>query len=490
MKNTAANSNLTGGNVENSAETAFDASITATENATASSFAADEANERAAYQGEIVLTARHRAAADTWQTGLNNNVLVLGASGAGKTRNHLKPNLLQAQGSYIVLDSKGTLYRDMAPYLRKQGYQVDQLDFTTMSGTIGYNPLDHIRYADGVPLQQDIITIASAICPREDHGSDPFWPLAAANYLASYIAYVIEALPKDEQNMASVIRLFEGATAGRADKLFSSLEEENPESYAARLHRRAQNTCVAEKMHSSIMGIIAANLLPLGFDGAIAAYQCENRVDFTALGCEKRALFVTIDDMDQSLNGLTSLFVRQAFSTLCDFADNQTFDGRLPVPVRFMLDDFANLSIPNFDNVLSVVRSREISCTVICQTVSQLEARFGEAAANSIIGNCDRQLVMGFQDEATARYFSFRANKPASSLFATPRGKWWLFERGSVPVLDDAYALESHPAYPLMVECQAEDAWYPEDWFEEADYEEWGPGFEEIDPEDYKLFAA
>lgn len=138
---------------------------------------------RNAYQGSMLLTANRTASTDTWETGLNNNVLVLGSSGAGKTRNHLKPNLLQAQGSYIVLDSKGTLYREMALYLRKQGCEVDLIDFASMRGTIGYNPLDHVRFHGRQPVEQDIIAIASALCPRDDHESDPFWPLAAANYL-------------------------------------------------------------------------------------------------------------------------------------------------------------------------------------------------------------------------------------------------------------------------------------------------------------------
>lgn len=197
------------------------------------------AAERSAYQGSMPLTANRTADTDTWRSGLNNNVLVLGSSGCGKTRNHLKPNLLQAQGSYIVLDSKGILYREMAPYLRKQGYQVDQLDFVGMNGTLGYNPLDHIRCQDGHPAEQDIIAIASALCPREDHESDPFWALAAANYLTSYIAYVLEAMPEQDRTMAEVIRVFDEACSGHAERLFDELERKNPGSYAVKLRRRA-----------------------------------------------------------------------------------------------------------------------------------------------------------------------------------------------------------------------------------------------------------
>lgn len=404
-------------------------------------------NSRAAYAGELILTSTRSESMDSWVTGLNNNVLVLGCSGSGKTRNFLKPNLLQCEGSYVVLDSKGRLFREMGPCLSAHGYTVDCLDFTTMEGTIGYDPLHHVRWRKGRPLAQDIISIASALFPRSEMGDDPFWAGAAANYVASYIAYVFEALPDREWNMASVVSVYEQACEGNADALFSDLSRQDPESYAVSLYRRAKSTARAEKMHSSIMGIIAANLMPLTFDGALASFRRVDQIDFCDLGRERRVLFVTMDDMDRSLAPLTSLFIRQAFSSLCDFADAKCEGGRLPVPVRFMLDDFANLTLPDFDDVLSVIRSREISCTIICQTVSQLEARYNQAVANSIIGNCDRHLVLGFQDERTARYFSLRANKTATTLLETPADNWWLFERGHRGVCEPGYKIEDHPGY-------------------------------------------
>lgn len=404
-------------------------------------------NSRAAYAGELILTSMRSESMDSWATGLNNNVLVLGCSGSGKTRNFLKPNLLQCEGSYVVLDSKGRLFREMGPCLSAHGYTVDCLDFTTMEGTIGYDPLHHVRWRNGRPLAQDIISIASALFPRSDMGDDPFWAGAAANYVASYIAYVFEALPDREWNMASVVSVYEQACEGNAEALFSDLSRQDPESYAVSLYRRAKSTARAEKMHSSIMGIIAANLMPLTFDGALASFRKVDQIDFCDLGRERRVLFVTMDDMDRSLAPLTSLFIRQAFSSLCDFADAKCEGGRLPVPVRFMLDDFANLTLPDFDDVLSVIRSREISCTIICQTVSQLEARYNQAVANSIIGNCDRHLVLGFQDERTARYFSLRANKTAMTLLETPADNWWLFERGHRGVCEPGYKIEEHPGY-------------------------------------------
>lgn len=449
--------------INTNAESLFDPAPEAT---------AAEKADRSAYAGELILTEGRTSPLDSWETGLNNNVLVLGCSGGGKTRNHLKPNLLEARGSYVVLDSKGRLAAEMGPYLQSQGYEVEVIDFTTMEGTIGYDPLNAVRWRGGKPLAQDIIAIASTICSKDDMGNDPFWGVAAANYLASYIAYVFEALPDREWNMASVVKVFECACAGDAEELFRDLRLQDPDSYAVSLYRRAKITARAEKMHASIMGIIAANLLPLSFEGAMASFSNPAQLNFRVLGASKCAVFVKMDDLDDSLAPLTSLFVRQAFSVLCDFADTECEGGRLPVPVRFMLDDFANLSLPGFDRILSVVRSREISCTAICQTVSQLEARYGEAEANSIIGNCDRQLVLGFQDEATARYFSLRANKTPSSLLETPAGSWWYFERGKRGVCEPAYALENHPSCEACLACERIGMANPDElWpFEEPDF--------------------
>ena len=417
-------------------------------------------SDRSAYQGKTLLTSKTELETDTWKSGLNNNVLVLGCSGGGKTRHHVKPNLMQAHGSYIVIDCKGSLYREVGPYLAEAGYEVDQLDFTRIGGTVGYNPIAHVRLdEDGCPIFQDIITVASAICPVEAHETDPFWPLAAANYLSAFIAYVFEALPSEEWHMGSVIRVFEQSCTGCADAMFEQLEKENPEAYSPGVYRRAMVTCGATKMHSSIMGIIAANLMAFGFPEVMSAYRHPKQVDFRSFGRRKRALFVTVSDLDRSLDRLTSMFVRQAFCALCDSADNDYAEHRLPVPVRFVLDDFANLYLPNMDDVLSVIRSREISCTVICQTISQLEARYGEPAANSIVGNCDAQLVLAFQDERTASYFAVRANKPASSLLETPAGMWWIFVRGQRGRMEPAYQLETNPCYDDLTKAAARAEW-------------------------------
>lgn len=360
-----------------------------------------------------ILAKDRTLSCDTRQTGLNNNALVIGPSGAGKTRNVLKPNLLQMNASYIVLDTKGTLCREVGPVLAAHGYRVQCLNFADLNTVpalapgierCGYNPLRHIRRkADGRPNQQDILSVAKAICPIEDN-NQPFWDHAAANLLSCLIAYVTEQLPADEQTISSVIKLIEHLQDGATGRLFDDLITTDPQSYALSLWRRYAITQNAERMHASIVGILAEKVMCLGFDGAAQLYRECHQVDFASMGHTPCALFVTVSDIDRNLDPLTGLFISQAFMGLIREADRQP-DGSLPVPVRFMLDDFANLQIPQIDNVLSIIRSRNIWATLLLQSTNQLDALYGEARARSIMGNCDTHLVLAFQDPESARWF-------------------------------------------------------------------------------------
>lgn len=348
-----------------------------------------------------ILAKDRTLSCDTRQTGLNNNALVIGPSGAGKTRNVLKPNLLQMNASYIVLDTKGTLCREVGPVLAAHGYRVQCLNFADLNTVpalapgierCGYNPLRHIRRkADGRPNQQDILSVAKAICPIEDN-NQPFWDHAAANLLSCLIAYVTEQLSADEQTISSVIKLIEHLQDGATGRLFDDLITTDPQSYALSLWRRYAITQNAERMHASIVGILAEKVMCLGFDGAAQLYRECHQVDFASMGHTPCALFVTVSDIDRNLDPLTGLFISQAFMGLIREADRQP-DGSLPVPVRFMLDDFANLQIPQIDNVLSIIRSRNIWATLLLQSTNQLDALYGEARARSIMGNCDTHLV-------------------------------------------------------------------------------------------------
>ena len=195
----------------------------------------------------------------------------------------------------------------------------------------------------------------------------------------------------------------------------------------------------------------------LGFDGAAQLYRECHQVDFASMGHTPCALFVTVSDIDRNLDPLTGLFISQAFMGLIREADRQP-DGSLPVPVRFMLDDFANLQIPQIDNVLSIIRSRNIWATLLLQSTNQLDALYGEARARSIMGNCDTHLVLAFQDPESARVFSDRADALPSTLMATPIDRSWLFVRGCTPEQVERFRLEDHPLYGELPEAQRDHA--------------------------------
>ena len=240
--------------------------------------------------------------------------------------------------------------------------------------------------------------------------------------------------------------LGDGGTFALLDEVIAC----DPTSFCASAYLRYRATMGAEKMNASIIGIIAEKVMCLSFDTARALYTHSPQVDFARMGHEPTALFVTPSDMDRSLDPLTNLFLTQALISLGREADAMP-SGSLPVPVRMFLDDFGNFHIPNFEQAISVVRSKNIWCAMLCQTTSQLAARYGEEGANTIIGNCDTQLVLAFQDTASARYFSDRANKPVSALLATPLDRSWLFLRGKPGELVRRYEVADHPLHDTAV---------------------------------------
>ena len=412
--------------------------------------------------GKTILAHGRTLSCNTRETGLNNNMLVLGPSGSGKTRHVLKPNLLQMNASFLVIDTKGLLAREVGPTLAAYGYRVQVVNFADLACSdrvpgahrVGYNPLDHIRRdAQGRPNQQDILSVCNAICTVENH-DDPFWDHAAANYLAACVAYTLEKLPREEQTLRSVVKLIEAIATGETDMLIENLARQNPQSFAVNIWRRAKVTAGAPKMHASILGILSEKLMCLTFDSAYRLYEEPRKVDFAAMGHARVALFVTVDDIDRSLDPLTSLFVTQALHELMHEADRCP-QGRLPVAVRLFLDDFSNLSIPDFVDAIGVVRSREIWCTLLLQTYAQLVQKYGEAGASTIVGNCDSQLVLGFQDADTAQYFAAKADRLPGSLLFSPLDRAWLFVRGSKGEQVERYRLEDHPCYSELPEGEA-----------------------------------
>lgn len=372
---------------------------------------------------------------DTWVTGLNLNDLIVGGSGTGKTRGYVLPNVLQCNESMIIADTKGSVQAQVEPALRKNGYKIVNINLKDCFQSDGYNPLMYVRYDEtrNKYNEQDIMTIAACIISVED-SRDPFWELSARMYLESLLAYTLEALPVEEFNMHSVLRLFEEMNTGKLKRLFVELDEQCRSSFALSRYNLYKDTGRAEKMYESIRGILATNLSPLSFDGALAIFRNPNKIRFEALRQEKTAVFLTVSDTDRSMDKLANLFYTQALHTLCNSADCDYKDHRLPVPVRFILDDFAaNVSIPNFDKMISVIRSRDISVSLILQSISQLEGMYGHAKAMTIINNCDHCLYLGGQDVETARYISVKANKSANTILNMPLDDAWLFARGQEP---------------------------------------------------------
>lgn len=411
--------------------------------------------------GERILAAGRTISNDTRVTHLNNNDLVIGPSGAGKTRGYVKPNLLQCNGSVIVTDTKGNLVREVGPALAAHGYQVACVDFTDIAGwgsspvrdvpggiLLGYNPLDFIRTRGDGFSEQDVMTIATALCPVEEQESDPFWPHAAAMYVSAFIAYVMECLPDNERNLASVVRMVSLMGGSAIGIMMDELCALDPQGMAARRWRAIKASRGADKMDASIRGILESNLQPLSFDGADRMFTRPDRIDFTALATGKWAVFVNVSDTDRSMDRVVSLFYAQALQQLCRFADTQCEGSRLPVPVRLYLDDFAtNCRIADFDKVIAVIRSRGISVSVILQSLTQLEGLYGRAVAASIANNCDHWLYLGGQDVATADQISVKACRTLDQVMQMPLDKVYLFERGRKAELVAPYDITTHPLY-------------------------------------------
>ena len=394
---------------------------------------------------------------DTWVTGLNNNDLIIGPSGAGKTRGYVKPNILQCNESMVIADTKGSLLQEVKPVLKVNGYKIILMDFKDLHNAYGYNPLDYIRYDRKRQkyVEQDILTIAQALVPNAALDRDPYWNNAARMYLTSLIAYVMECLPKQEHTLKYVADLYAQLSNHNFHKLLEDLRLRDPDSFAVKTFDLFRDNGKSEKTEGSIIAVLGERLNGLSLEGAIKMYSAKRRIRFRSLGREKTAVFLTISDTDRSMDGLVSLFYTQAIHALCDSADLDYPDHRLPVPVRFILDDFAtNAVIADFHNLTSVIRSREIYVSIILQSITQLNAIYGPDKATTIINNCDNCLYLGGQDITTARFMAEKANKTPYTILNMPLSDAYLFTRGRMPQKVKRYDIRSHPSYGLLPEAE------------------------------------
>lgn len=414
-------------------------------------------SKRILAQGELMSNS-------TRITGINNNDLVIGPSGAGKTRGYVMPNIMQCNESMVIADTKGSLHGEFAPLLRRHGYRVLNLDFTDALGSDGYNPLDYIRYDEkrGKYVEQDITTLCAALIPLGDQ-RDRFWEESARVLLSALVGYVLDVLPQEEHTLEYVVKLFtaeDGSPGGRRvyRDLLQELAQEKPDGFTARQFRFYNVLQGTEKTDFSVQSFVSRALACLSYDGPLHMYRCKERIDFRTLGREKTAVFLTVSDTDRSMDNLVNLFYTQALQSLCHSADKDYLDHRLPVPVRFILDDFAtNVRIPDFDKIISVIRSREIYVSIILQSISQLSSLYGYGERMTIINNCDNCLYLGGQDVETAQYIATKANKTADTILNMPLDRAYLFTRGQRAKMVTKYDIRTHESYPELAEADGEN---------------------------------
>ena len=338
----------------------------------------------------------------------NLNVLVCGGSGAGKTRFYCKPNIMQCNTSFVVLDPKGEIVRDTGMLLEQKGYEIKVLDLINMDKSHCYNPF--VYFKDDNDIQKLITNLFKSTTPKGSQSSDPFWDTTSAMLLSSLIFYLWYEAPEEEQNFPMVLEMLRAGEVREDDDmyispldvLFNRLEEKNPEHIALKYYRDYHSG--SAKTLKSIQITLASRLEKFNLQ-SLASLTQTDELDLPSLGEKKVALFAIIPDNDSSFNFLVSILYTQLFQQLFYLADHK-YNGGLKVPVHFIMDEFANVSLPDdFEKILSVMRSRQVSVSIILQNLAQLKALF-EKQWEGIVGNCDEFLYLGGNEQSTHKYVS------------------------------------------------------------------------------------
>ena len=354
-----------------------------------------------------LLTQNVRIGLDGRKHRRNLNVLVIGGSGAGKTRFYCKPNLMQANTSFVILDPKGEQVRAVGNLLREKGYEVKVLDLINMEKSHCYNPFVYLR--DDNDVQRLVTNLFKSTTPKGAQSSEPFWDNAAQMLLLALIFYLKYEAPDDEQNFAMVMEMLRAGDVDEdnnmpspLDNLFYDLEKTDPNHIALKYYRSYHSG--AAKTLKSIQITLAARLEKFNLE-SLSSLTITDELELEKLGEKKCAIFALIPDNDTSFNFLVSILYTQLFQQLFEVADKK-YGGSLPVHVHFLMDEFANVSLPDdFDKILSVMRSRGVSVSIILQNLAQLKALF-EKQWESIVGNCDEFVYLGGNEQATHKYVS------------------------------------------------------------------------------------
>ena len=434
-----------------------------------------------------VLTQHVQIGLDGRKHRRNLNTMVVGGSGAGKTRFYAKPNLCQANTSFVILDPKGELARDTGYLLKQKGYEVRVLDLLDMSRSHCYNPFVYLR--DDNDVQRLVTNLFKSTTPKGSQSQDPFWDTAASMLLLALVFYLHYEAPPDEQNFPMVMEMLRAGDVREdddsyqspLDELFERLEMRNPDHIAVKYYKDYHSG--SAKTLKSIQITLAARLEKFNLE-SLAGLTATDELDLPSLGEKKVALFALIPDNDTSFNFLVSLLYTQLFQQLFTLADHK-YGGRLPVHVHFLMDEFANVSLPDdFDKILSVMRSREVSVSIILQNLAQLKALF-EKQWESITGNCDEFLYLGGNEQSTHKYVAELLGKETidTNTYGKSTGRSGnystnyqitgrelldaaevrmldnqhaiLFIRGEKPILDEKYDILKHPNVALTTDGKA-----------------------------------
>mgnify|MGYP000135314335 FL=1 len=351
----------------------------------------------------------------------NKNVLVIGGSGSGKTRFFVKPNLMQMHSSYCVTDPKGTIVLECGKMLEDNGYEIKILNTINFKKSMKYNPFAYLRSEkDILKLVQTII--ANTKGEGEKSGED-FWVKAEKLYYTALIGYIFYEAPREEKNFATLLDMIDASEVREddetymnpIDRLFEALEKKEPTHFAVKQYRKYK--LAAGKTAKSILISCGARLAPFDIQ-ELRDLMKEDELELDTLGDRKTALFVIISDTDDTFNFVVSIMYSQLFNLLCDKADD-VYGGRLPVHVRCLLDEFANIGlIPKFEKLIATIRSREISASIILQAQSQLKAIYKDNA-DTIVGNCDSTLFLGGKEKTTLKELSETLGKETIDLYNT-----------------------------------------------------------------------
>ena len=420
----------------------------------------------------------------------NKNILVIGGSGSGKTRFFVKPSLMQMHSSYVVTDPKGTVLIECGKLLQRGGYRIKVLNTINFKKSMRYNPFAYLR------SEKDILKLVNTIIANtkgdgEKSGED-FWVKSERLFYCALIGYIHYEAPEEEKNFTTLLEMINASEAREDDEdfqnpvdlMFERLEEKDPEHFAVRQYKKFLLS--AGKTRSSILISCGARLAPFDIRELRELMETDE-MELDTLGDRKTALFVIISDTDDTFNFVVSILYTQLFNLLCDKADDE-YGGRLPVHVRCLLDEFANIGqIPKFEKLIATIRSREISASIILQSQSQLKAIYKDNA-DTITGNCDTTLFLGGKEKTTLKEMSELLGKETIDSFNTSEtrgrelshglnyqklgkelmtqdeiavmdgGKCILQVRGVRPFFSDKFDITKHPKYKYLSDADPKNA--------------------------------